>query len=89
MKLFSIDVQIYGTMYVKAESMEEAKKIVASRRESQEIRLADSDQWTVNDEQYHRDMPTFSLSPSATYLGPQWDDELEEVEDFDEPDDAA
>lgn len=79
MPVYSIDVKIYATAYIRAESAEEAQKVALS--------LADSsldmptgyigDDLEISDEEYDSDeLPDVSLSPAMTIVGPDEGDKV-------------
>jgi hypothetical protein len=92
MKVFSIDVRMVATAYIRAETHEAAVELV--QRQLHETGL-DLEVGYMNDVpisglQYHDpELPEVSLSPAMTIVGPADDDALEMVEDLtdDEDDD--
>ncbi len=64
MKIYSTDVQIWGTAYIRAENEEQALKILKEHILGQEIAL---DGELISGRSYDDpDLPTASLSPAAT-----------------------
>lgn len=89
-KLFSIDVKIYGTAYIQADTAEEAlEKIKAfnhtgiqfSDRRQDIGEFADRE-LIMTGECYSPDMPEISLSPVMTIHGPDEDAVAELALDF-------
>jgi hypothetical protein len=78
MKVYSIDVKIVGTAYIRAASVEEAKKLfLATYSEGQggEIPTGDGspseESVDVSGRQYDDpDLPGCSLSPAISFYGP-------------------
>lgn len=91
MKLFSIDVKVFATMYVKAETEEQAIEVI-NRWKNTGCELptgdceAGGDPIQVNGDRYSRLMPDVSFSPAITIVGPEDSDTPELVEDFDAED---
>lgn len=86
MKMFSVDLLIASTLYITAESEEEAlekiKKITGSGIEFSNRRQAVSEDLHVTGETYSPDMPS-SLSPAMTILAAEDQNlHLNLVEDF-------
>jgi hypothetical protein len=81
MKVFQIDVRLYGTVFIRAETREEAEKKLTAVKgdwlamdgggESIEVSGADLDS---------DDLPEVSLSPAFTLIGPDADESLEVAE---------
>jgi hypothetical protein len=72
--IYSVDVIVYATAYIRAGSPEEALEIAKGRTMTQfDFSLSDPD---VSNLKYDDpDLPDFSLSPLATYHGPHPDDD--------------
>jgi hypothetical protein len=93
LNVWSIDVKIYGTAYIKAETAEEALKI-AQALKGEAIQFSDRRQQVSEDifvtgERYTKDLPPVSLSPVMELHGPDegvvpnLSDELEDEDDDD------
>lgn len=86
MKLFSIDIQIAATAYILADDQEEAMEIAADLKddtfEFSNRRQEIADGVVVTGESYSGDMPSVSLSPAMTCLGPYHGQVPEFVEEF-------
>ena len=68
-KLYSVDVRVFATAYIRAESVEEAKAKALEGLDGQQIYLATGDEQAVpvSGERYDSpDLPEVSLSPVAT-----------------------
>lgn len=77
MAVYSIDVRIYGTAYIKARSEAEARKKLAKaiKDDSGQLHLADdaggSEDLPVCGRQFDDpELPAVSLSPAMTVVGP-------------------
>lgn len=84
--LYSVDVNIIATMYIMADSVEEAKAIADSTKHSH-LELPNGyigDGVYITGEAYSPNMPIFSLSPAMTLYGPPYDDIPCLVEEFEE-----
>ena len=90
-KVFSTDLRLYATVYIVADSEEEAAKIAASLAgdtlEMPEDRYADL---PIYGGSFHADMPEVSLSPAMT-IAPAEEQEIiidegDELEPSDEDD---
>lgn len=90
-KVFSTDLRIYATVYIVAETEEEATKIAAGLAgdtiEMPECEYADLPVWGGT---FHADMPDVSLSPAMT-IAPADEQEInidegDELEPSDEDD---
>lgn len=92
MKLYSIDIKIYGTAYIKADSEEEA--LQKARENLTQVGLefpchfrdlisdhADGNIFMTG-ERFNPDMPEISFSPAMTSDGPDPDAEVELHADF-------
>jgi hypothetical protein len=81
MNLYSIDIRIYGTAYIKAETASEAQ-LIANRLEKQDL-IFEDDAVTLGDIKVtglpydHPDLPDVSLSPCFSIWGPEFDAEVE------------
>lgn len=65
MKLFEIDVTVYGTAYVRAESADDAVRMAHSRLHERGIEVMDSE--LISGKQFDDpDLPEVSLSPAMT-----------------------
>lgn len=83
MKLYSIDVMIYATAYIRADNKAEALAIARNMKDAalhlpDEIDCGDV---PISGLDYGNDeLPDLSLSPEMTINGPDPDDDVEEVE---------
>lgn len=87
MKLWSIDIKICATAYIKAETEEEAMKI-ANDLKNNGLELDEQDGETpISCKQYSDpDLPDVSLSPAMTLYGP-WEESTPDcVHDYEEED---
>lgn len=67
MKLFSTDLRLYATVYILAESAEEAAKIAAGlANETMEVPEAEYNDLPIYGGMFNADMPEVSLSPAMT-----------------------
>ena len=83
MKLFSIDVQVWATAYVKAETAKEAFEIAKGLKWSSPIILDSEGDVEVSGLPYDdEDLPDVSLSPAMTIHGPKDGDVPEEVHNY-------
>ena len=74
MKTYSIDVQLAATLYIRAESQEDAQ------RQLDEFELAAEIEWDVYGGDFENiDAGDPKLSPAMTYVGPYPDLKLEEA----------
>lgn len=83
MKLYSIDVRIYGTAYIKAESAEKALEI-AKKMKHQALEVTDAGESDIEISGLRFDnpnLPDVSLSPAMSIHGPDEDDFPEEADD--------
>jgi hypothetical protein len=90
-KVFSVDVKVWATAYVHADSGEQAVKKLQKLRQAC-VRLDDADEVEINDSPFDDpELPELSLSPLATVDGESIDliepDELECVHDDEEKED--
>jgi len=84
MTLYSIDVKVWATAYIKADSEEEAQKIADSMRDWT-LQLSDEpidagDVMIFGGDFDGPNMPALSLSPLMTIAGPEEGMQVEEVE---------
>ena len=73
MKLYSINVKVVATAYIKAESEEEAKRIFLERCGDGSTPLFGSDDIRdlIEDDQFQApELSGFSFSPAMTFYGP-------------------
>lgn len=76
-KLYSIDVRLYGTAYVRARSAREAKRIARAHLHMETIELTGE---LVSDQLFDNpDLPDLSLASVATCYGPDRDETASEV----------
>jgi hypothetical protein len=87
-KLFSIDVKIYATAYILAETEEEAQEAANGLKSSYiEVQCGYvGDDLEICGGTFSPDMPELSLSPAMTIHGPDEGDTVELVEEFEEED---
>jgi hypothetical protein len=88
-KLYSINVKICATAYIKAESEEEAMDILLETVGDGKSQLFGEDdiRGVIDGSTFSSDMDDFTLSPAITYYGVYDDDEtLQLVEEFDDED---
>lgn len=88
-KLFNIDIQVFATAYIVADSAEEAQAIANGLAESMgEIPTGYfGDDIEIFGGSFHADMPELSLSPAMTIGAAIGNVEL--VEDFDEEEEGV
>jgi hypothetical protein len=76
MNVYSIDVRVYATAYIKANSAEEALEIAKGLKDSAlEVDDAGSDVEISGAMLDDPDLPDVSLSPAMTVVGPDDGDE--------------
>lgn len=79
MNLYSIDIKICATAYIKAESEEEAMKIAKEQLADTGMELPDNLDWLelpITGKEFDSpDLPDVSLSPAMTLYGPWRGDE--------------
>lgn len=79
--LYSVDVVIYGTLYIKADSASEALSI-ARRQKGAEVSFEDSNGPPINGDPFDDpNLPDVSLSPVGTIYGPETTEVPSLVED--------
>lgn len=87
-KLYSINVRLWATAYIVADSEREARKIIRGMAQTSievpECRECDI---PITGEQFNRDMPEVSLSPAMEIGKPEKLKFLELVEDFGDDED--
>lgn len=89
MKLYSINVKICATAYIKAETEEDALAILNENvGDGTTMNFGEDDiRGVIDGSRFSTDMEDFSLSPAITYYGPFGSDEaIDLVENFDETD---
>jgi len=93
-KVYSVDVKIYATAYIRADSEDEARKIAAAlklgslelRTEDYAGESSDGTDIAISGAQFDSDaLPDLSLSPAMTIYGPDDDADFECVHDDAEP----
>ena len=79
MKLWSIDVRLYATAYIKAETQEEAMNIARTLSGESPGILNSGGDVPLSDLQFSdNDLPDVSLSPAMTIAGPD-DDSVPQI----------
>ena len=75
-QLFSIDVRMYATAYIRADSAEEATAIAKGLKDSaMEVATDSGGDVEISGLQFDDpDLPDISLSPAMTIVGPADDD---------------
>jgi hypothetical protein len=80
-KVYSADVLIYATVYIRADSPEEAKELYSKEFRGQALELLTDDYQISNRQFDDPNLPDISLSPAMTICEDELElTELEEVE---------
>lgn len=85
MNLYSIDVRLYATAYIKAETEAEAQAIannLATTIEFSDRAQEVGDGIEVTGESFNFDMPDVTLSPAMTLVGPDEGDKVTLAEEL-------
>jgi hypothetical protein len=88
-KIYSIDVQVWATAYIRADTPEEAMEIARGLKDDELTVDGAFDSGVVTGEGFSRDMFDISLSPVMTIAGPSGDSEPDEVHDDDDDDEET
>lgn len=81
MKLYSIDVRLYATAYIKAKSAAQARTIAEGLKDCSPTIFGHTGDVPICGLPFnHPDMPMVSLSPAMTIAGPDADAQIERVE---------
>ena len=91
MRLYSIDLQIAGTLYIRASNLEEAKRLLAESINTKggtylEVEDVSSDIEISNLDLDDEDLPDVSLSPVMVVWGPWPGSELFPHDPFEDED---
>lgn len=93
MNVYSIEVKLCATAYIKAESEEEAEKIARANFGETccgDLPIGEYGDPAISDKSYENpDLPDISLSPAVTFYGPyegKWDLDLVHEGDDEEED---
>lgn len=80
MAIYSIDIKLCATAYIRASSAEEARNILKQHiGETEGIEGEDDVRDIVDDSRFDGpNIPEFSISPAVTYYGP-WSDNIDHV----------
>ncbi|MEQ1950890.1 hypothetical protein [Mesorhizobium sp. CN2-181] len=71
MNLYSLDIKICATAYIKAETEEEALAIAQGMTDSIELQTDEEKEIAISGRQYDDpDLPDISISPAITFHGP-------------------
>lgn len=77
--LYRVEIQIFATAYIKADSPEEAHKIACTNLQNEVMHVNDCDPGLVSDDPFDSDeLPDYSLSPAMTIGAPIGTPELVE-----------
>ena len=81
MKLYSIDVRLYATAYIKAKSAAQARTIAESLKDRSPHIFGHAGDVLICALPYdHPDLPLVSLSPAMTIHGPDADAQIERAD---------
>lgn len=75
-KLFSIDVKVYATAYIVADTQEEAQAIANGLKDG------NIEEHEIYGGSFHSDMPEISFSPAMSIYGADEGVTVDEVDDF-------